>query len=475
MADKVSYRKDPEQVKKSLRFSIFDGSAYSVMQGFGQSYISAFAIALKASTTMIGVLSSLPDLIGALFQLFATSIVEKLGSRKKIILVCAFFQALLWLPLFLVPAIFQKFGPLLLVIFLCAVFICSYLISPLWNSWMGDLVPEDERGRYFGKRNAIIGVFVFLGTFVAGLLLHIFSDAHPLIGFGILFFIAFIARLVSVYYLSKMDDVPYAVDKKSYFSFADFIKRMAYNNYGRFVLFICLLNFVVYIAAPFFTVYMLRDLKFDYATFMLITVASLISGFIGMYIWGKINDRYGSKRLLVINGVLVAFVPLFWLMTKNIFWLYVIETYSGFVWAGFNLGAANFIFDATTPQKRTRCIVYYNVLKGIFIFAGATLGGILATHIKPGAFFTSAILVLFLISGILRLVIALMFIPLLREMRLIEIPVGHSVFSTPLTIKPREGIVYEALGTYKKEPGANNYTERLKPSEKLPNRPPGRF
>ncbi len=386
-----------EQKKKSLKYSIADGSAHAAMEGFGKSYIIPFALALKASTTMVGVISSLPELVGSLFQLTSTALVDKIKSRKAIIVFCAFLQAILWLPLFFIPLVFQAYGPALVLIFVTLQAIVSYTINPLWNSMMGDLVPEDERGKYFGRRNTITGISVFASTFIAGILLNHFAGIHVFLAFGILFMIAFIARLVSALYLYKMYDEEYAADKSAYFSFSDFIKRMSHNNYGRFTLYLCIMTFVVYLSSPFFTVYMLRDLKFSYLTFMLITLASLVASFLGMYFWGKFNDKHGSKKVLYITGFLIPFGAIFWLFTKNPYWLFAVECFSGFAWAGFNLSTSNFVFDATTPQKRTRCLVYLNVFRGIAMFAGATLGGILANHL-PAMWFISSLPVLFLIS-----------------------------------------------------------------------------
>ncbi|MDP2750852.1 MAG: MFS transporter, partial [Nanoarchaeota archaeon] len=208
---KSKNRNKNEEIKKSLKFSVVDGSAHSVMEGFGKSYIAPFAIALKASNTMVGVISSLPDLIGSLAQLGSTRLVEHFKSRKKIIVFCALIQALLWLPLFFVPLLFSNYGPMIVLLFVTLQAVVSYTINPLWNSMMGDLVPENERGKYFGRRNMITGAFVFVSTFVAGFLLNHFSKTHPFYGFGILFCAAFSARLVSALYLSRMYDQEYIV------------------------------------------------------------------------------------------------------------------------------------------------------------------------------------------------------------------------------------------------------------------------
>ena len=53
-----------EQAERSLRHSIKDGVWFSAMTGGAESYFSAYAIHLHASTTIIGLLASLPPLLG---------------------------------------------------------------------------------------------------------------------------------------------------------------------------------------------------------------------------------------------------------------------------------------------------------------------------------------------------------------------------------------------------------------------------
>ncbi len=458
---------DYTKTRKSLKYSIIDGSMYSVMQGFGSTYLAPFALAMKASNTIIGALATVPELVGSFFQLSSTYLLEKFRSRKRIIVFLAFLQAFLWLPLLLIPFFAKSQGPVILLIFITFFGILSFVINPLWTSLMGDLVPEDERGRYFGKRNTIISIVFFLSTFAAGYILSIFESRNVFVGFSILFVVAFISRLFSAFYFSKMYEPVYVVDKKASFSFWEFIVRMkrSDNYYGKFVIYLCVLGFAANIAGPFFTVYMLKDLKFNYLTFTIVSMSSIVASFLSMSFWGRINDSRGSKFVLFITGFLISFVPLLWLLTKNPVMLFVIEIYSGVVWGGFNLASSNFIFDATTPQKRTRCITYFNLMHGICIFAGALLGGWLSAVLPYGSF-TSAIPVLFIISGALRFLSALIFLPMLKEMRLVEIPVGHSLFSS-ITIKPRQGVHFEPIGTYeKKKTESKPLNKQKKPASK---------
>ena len=60
-----------EKIQKSLRYSIFDGAFSAAMIGFGESFFVPFALFLKATSIQIGVLSSLPQALGSLLQLFS--------------------------------------------------------------------------------------------------------------------------------------------------------------------------------------------------------------------------------------------------------------------------------------------------------------------------------------------------------------------------------------------------------------------
>ena len=89
---------------------------------------------------------------------------------------------------------------------------------------------------------------------------------------------------------------------------------MTKTNFGRFVIYIFLFNFSVMIASPFFSVYMLEELKLSYLWFTIINLSQAVSIVIFMLVWGKFADKYGNKKLLTIGSVLVPILPLLWKM-----------------------------------------------------------------------------------------------------------------------------------------------------------------
>ncbi|HEX9136378.1 MAG TPA: hypothetical protein VF905_05485, partial [Nitrospirota bacterium] len=57
----TSDRRKDYRIRKSLRYSIFDGAFAASMIGFGESFFVAFGLFLKATTLQVGLLSSLPQ------------------------------------------------------------------------------------------------------------------------------------------------------------------------------------------------------------------------------------------------------------------------------------------------------------------------------------------------------------------------------------------------------------------------------
>ena len=101
----VQFSKQQERiaVRKSLKYSIKDGVAFAATTGFGDNYLNPFAVALGASTFQIGLLSSASQFVPSLAQLKVADLVERFGSRKKVIVRSVFIHAFLLLPMAMIP------------------------------------------------------------------------------------------------------------------------------------------------------------------------------------------------------------------------------------------------------------------------------------------------------------------------------------------------------------------------------------
>jgi MFS family permease len=127
----------------------------------------------------------------------------------------------------------------------------------------------------------------------------------------------------------------------------------------------------------------------------------------------------------------------------------VIQIYGGFVWSGFSLASANFLFDAVTPPKRARCVAYQGLVNGFFTFLGSLAGGYAAIHL-PGRFSLGPwtwepafiLPVIFLISGLIRLIATSILLTKFKEVRPVE-PIGNGELIFRVSqIKPIAGATF---------------------------------
>jgi MFS family permease len=398
------------------------------MLGLTQNYITPYALTMKASTQEIGLLTSVPNFTMAAAQFAAPALSERAGSRKGFILPMAVMHALMWLPILFIPYLFQTHQVWWLIAFMTLSTAFDSALNPVWGSMMADLVPAQMRGRFFGRRNRVTGFISGVFTYVAGGILQLLTGNTNL-AFTIIFTGAIASRLVSFYFLSQMHEpVSPATEKRGHEGVLRIARGLLCTNIGRFIIFCALINFTATVAGPFFSPYMLDDLQFSYIVYTIINSVAILATVGSMTWWGKWMDRAGSIKVLKITSLLVPFVPLGWALSHNLWWLILMQIFSGFAWAGFQLSSSVFIFDAAPPQNRTRYIALYNSLIFLGVSVGSLTGGIVAPLLPP--FMGSYFLSIFIVSGLARLAVALFFLPRIKEVRKVpQVKAGELLFS----------------------------------------------
>jgi MFS family permease len=392
------------------------------MAGGGESYFSAFALHFKATATDVGILATLPPLIGSFFQLLSVALSRVTRNRRNIILLGALLQVLSWLPLTLLPPLYPRYSLVIILGSLILFYGAGNLVTPQWTSLMGDLVPERKRGRYFSYRSRLSSITGLMALVGAGLVLQHFSESTAVMfGFVIIFAVSAVARMISAYHMWRMYEPPQGDVRIP--SLGEWWARWRGTAPLRFSAYFSAMQFSVAIAGPFFTVYMLRDLGFSYLELMTNTAVSVLVQFLTLRTWGRIGDAFGHRLTLMVTGFCMPAVPALWLLSENFWYLLGAQAVSGLVWGGFTLSANNILFDLVPREDRVQYLASHNVMAGVSTFAGSLVGGLLATTLPAhwGLFRPASILCwLFLISAVLRLVSSATFLPRLHETRAVR-------------------------------------------------------
>ena len=406
---------------QSRRHSIKEGIFASAKMSFGDKFIHPFAIAINTSSPFVALLTSISGLLGPLSQLISAQKFEKY-SRKKVVMLSVLLESIMWLPFIAIAILFSKgiitsILPILLLLSFSIYIIMANASHPHWFSWMGDIVDVKYRGRWFSKRNLLMGVVSVILAILASIFLDYFKKSNLImLGFIILFSLALICRFTSWIIFKKQYEPKLKFKKENYFSFWSFLKKSPKNNFGKFAIFRALYGLTGSISGAVWAIYMLRYLGFDYFTYILILISEIIFSLLLVELWGKLADKYGNYKVLIITTLFLPITPILWILNPSpIYLIFVPALVTGISWGGFALATSNFIYDNVSKQKRSLAISYYTMLWGIGTSIGAGIAALLLKSLTIKII--EPIIFIFLLSAIARMIVVAWWVPKLKEVR----------------------------------------------------------
>lgn len=402
----------------ALRKSMAEGCTQSIGVNMSSGFLTPLLLAIGGNSFHVGLLTAFNGLADPAGEITGSKMMEK-HSRKKLWMNAKMWVVFLQLPIIALIYLYWK-GMLANVLPWVMIALWGILIPFIygagyvsWLSWLGDIVPTERKGKFFASRNRITGIVGLLTFLAAGFILDLFKTrGYVLLGFTALFTFAIIFRLASVYYTSKIFNPYFRVKKKSYFSFLSFVKR--YDNYGKFAFFQAFFFFAIMLSAPFFAVRMLNELNFSYITYTIVSLSSTLFYLLFAPFAGKFSDRYGNLKLIYFGALVFPIVPILWMFLESPLALILIPgLVSGLANAAFVIGTTDFSYNAASPQKRGFCFAYTALLVGFGTLLGSFIGGWVVEY--SNIEFMSPMLFAFLLSSVTMVVVALYFLPKLKE------------------------------------------------------------
>jgi MFS family permease len=279
-------------------------------------------------------------------------------------------------------------------------------VGTFWSSWMGEVVPPERRGRYFGSRAGIVGIVGMVTSLAAGWFLD--KVAAPLnfqlvLGFGVLVALLGIALLPFHY------EPP---SKKHRHSFREtFILPWRDRNFRRFLRFGIYWQAVVLLAGPFVLPYFLEHLKMSFTQVAIWSSIAAITALFTTNLWGRVADRYGNKAVLQIGCVLVGILlPLAWMSATpgNLWPIWLAGAFDAIAWGAVGPAIFNLALASAPANDRLPYIATFSLVTGLAGFLGGVLSGPLfllfqATQMTIGNYQWTPYHTLFALSGLLRM------------------------------------------------------------------------
>ncbi|NLN84279.1 MAG: MFS transporter [Firmicutes bacterium] len=385
-------------MQNNALYSIADGMAYSIMTGLTGAFMGVFALSLGASDQMLGFLAAWPALVGLIAQIPSAIITERTEKKLKPLLAWGFAHRINFLFFAMIP-----FIPLssitkawLFILLVTWMNFPAVVVNTMWTQMMGEIFPIRHRARVFGDRNFILG-WVSLGSMIlAGPLLDFLP--YP-INYSILFGLSFLGLMVSLYYLSKVEEIEVEVqikdDKKQKpldgmkEVFKD--KKFLHFTAGSFLYYIGF-----NISAPMWTLLHVRILHLSNTQIALVAILNAATATIFFRFWGRVSEKLGNEQVYFIGLLIFLLQP--WLhvyVNKNRLWLlYALAVANGVASSAFQLSQFNTLLSvAPNPQVRPSYMAFYNMLMQstgfIFPMLGIAVYGFVGQQINPVLYLSS--------------------------------------------------------------------------------------
>lgn len=376
------------------------------MVGAGETYLAAFAVALGLSGVQSGLIAAAPPIAGGVVQLVAPRGLRLVGSPRRWVMLCASLQAFS-LVLLLIGAVIGRM-PFWLIFGCASLYWAGALAAAsVWNTWVGELFPSRLRARYFGKRNRLCQLATLIGLLVGGAIIsRAETVGRPLIGFAAAFGIAALSRFLSLTYLAAQGEPERRIVETKPIPLVHVLAGR--TEYGRLILSMVILQCAVQVGQPYFNPFMLKALRYEPELYMAAIAAAFIGKSLALPIAGRLADRHGARRVLLISAMGVSTLALIWLVSGAGWWIIPAQVAAGAIWGAYELAVFLLLLETIPTEERTGVMTWYYLLNSLAMATGSLLGAAML----QGSESWSGYALLFGISTALRLLAALQFLAL---------------------------------------------------------------
>ncbi len=419
MAKDVTSRKeipmpDAAQVGRAIRLTYVQTMLTAIFgASTGGMFLIGFAIELGADNILLGVMASIPQFF-VTFQLLAAYFVERGVSRKWITVGFAFLSPLIW---FLV-AIIAFFGDVMntgermavLIGIIVLVTLSGQFVANARGSWIGELVPAERRGRFFGHCLLFAGIVGSVFAIIEGRFLDIIKS-HGLFAFAGLFFFGAVFGLASAALYIPQPECPLpGGGRKPGF------RRIARETFRNRPFVLLALVTAVFslsaIAGPFTAAYCLRDVGLSFFGLGILNFVFTAAMLLCSPFCGKAVDRFGCRPVLILGLLVLAPTAGIWLFIppNSPLSAYLLlpwaNLFAGLGSAAVSVAISSMMYKTSRPEGRSVQFAAFNIFATLVGAPMAILGGWLVSALQ-GAGYAVDLRLTFYLSAVFVLLAAL--------------------------------------------------------------------
>lgn len=378
---------DQRQALSGLRWQALCASSADGLASGG--LLAAFALLLGASNFHIGVMTAIPFVVQPL-QILAVVVVERWRRRKAMAVTAYLIAFATWIPVACIPFLIDLPSPTAVALLLLCIGlrgVANAFLNSSWSGWLRELVPDDMAGTFFAQRmrtasmaaavSALIGALYIDWWKTAGIDAEIYGYAYAMLFGGVVLgfmAVAFMARIPEPQMTAPEGPTPSLGDTLG--------APLRDNDFRRLLYFLFSRNFVINLAVPFFTVYMLTKLELALTWVVGLGVLSQLSSVLFLRVWGPLVDLYGSKVILSLTSSLSFLVVLGWIFVAmpdthvlTMPLLVILHALIGVANAGINISSMTIRMKMAPRNQSTAYLTAASLAANLGAGIGPLLGG----------------------------------------------------------------------------------------------------
>lgn len=384
--------------RKFLYHNFFHSLASSLIQPF----IPIFSLKLRASSFEIGAVSALPSLTNIYGQLIWALVGTLTKNRKILMILGGLMYAIFYVLIAHATTPWELIILLTVQSFFLSAFVTFYLELLSFN------LPRYKRGSALGKLNVMASLGAFFGNLIGGWILSEYGFIPAIFYFSTFF------SILGLMFLARMrySTIPF----KRNVAFREALKNKRLMS---FLFAICYFNLAVSLPRPFFSVYLVTNLKGTLLDIALLGIIGIVIGSLFYESWGWVVDFLGRRATMLGTLAPIALTPLVYSLAGDVIPIYLYTLISSLSWAGFNLAISAYLFDVVRRDITLIEIVLFNTLTGTASSMGPLIGGVIAQIL--------GVRMVFFLSSVLRFSTFVLFL----RLRETKGPIKKEVLRTP--------------------------------------------
>ncbi|MCS7099257.1 MAG: hypothetical protein NZ925_02800 [Sulfolobales archaeon] len=235
-----------------------------------------------------------------------------------------------------------------------------------------DLVGREGAVKFFSSINSLNMVANALGLAAATAFFSFLPERES---YAASYLVALSSSTASSVLLLMLKDLSPSVPSRSPREIvADFSSVVRSGEYSSYIAVVTVFTFIVNLPGALWNYYLLNFLGGDERWIAIKAVTANLSQSLGFRVWSMLSRKVGLKKTLYLGMALTSPIPTAFTLLPSLVGQVLLEMYSGFVWAAYNL--ANNIYTLYLPRRASRAyfIALINLSSNVLASAASRAG-----------------------------------------------------------------------------------------------------